>query len=70
MTWQCPKCGELIPDFKDSCSFCNTQKPKSAENYCINPQCKSYKVSLNDQRKVCHDCGELTYVGKMIKDLS
>lgn len=68
--WTCPNCGETIPDFKKSCAFCDTKKPEFEENHCINPNCKSYKIKLPDQRKVCQDCGELTYAGKIIKELS
>jgi len=68
--WTCPNCGEHIPDTKNSCAFCDTPKIIHTNNYCINPNCASYKVELNDARKVCPVCGELTSVGKTIKDQS
>lgn len=68
--WTCPKCKELIPDSKDSCSFCKTAKPKQAPNYCLDSTCPAYKVALSDERKVCRECGGITLIGKQIQDLS
>lgn len=68
--WKCPNCGEQIPDSKESCAFCETVKPKPVKNYCINPNCAAYKDELDDDRKVCDKCGELTSVGKIVKSLS
>ena len=68
--WRCPKCGSEIPDHVDSCAFCEIKRPQPIKNYCINPICYSYKMDLSNEVKICPDCGQLTYVGKRIKDLS
>ena len=67
--WICPNCGESIPDTKNVCAFCDTPNTAHTGNYCINPNCTSYKVELGDIRKICPECGELTSVGKKIKDM-
>lgn len=68
--WKCPKCGSEIPDNVGSCAFCEIKRPEPEKNYCINPQCTSYKKDLDEWRKICPDCGQLSYIGKIIKDLS
>ena len=67
--WICTNCGEHIPDTKDRCAFCDTPKNIHTDNYCINPKCISYKKELDDMRKICPECGELTSVGKKVKDM-
>ena len=67
--WTCPNCGEQIPDIKDYCAFCDTKRVIHTNNYCINPNCTSYKIELNDMRNICPKCGELTSVGKKVKDM-
>lgn len=68
--WICSNCGEQIPDFKDTCAFCNTPKHIRTNNFCINPNCPSFQIELDDMRKICPKCGELTSVGKKIKDMT
>nr|WP_302144137.1 hypothetical protein [uncultured Schaedlerella sp.] len=72
--WKCPNCDELIPDSKNVCAFCDTAKPTgkvAGGNYCINPKCSEYKIDVgNASQKICRKCGELTSVGKKIKDMT
>lgn len=71
--WKCPECGELIPDSKNKCEFCDILRPTNkAEggNYCTNPNCPAYKVEVgNADQKICRKCGELTRIGKIVKDM-
>lgn len=71
--WICSKCKEQIPDSKNKCEFCDIARPTGKAdggNYCINPKCSAYKVEIsNDSQKICHKCGELTHIGKIIKDM-
>lgn len=64
-TWECSGCGQLIPNSVDRCSFCGTRKSIDFDNYCINPKCTEYNVRLDDDRKVCRECGGLTKTGKV-----
>lgn len=67
--WICSNCGEQIPDSKESCAFCDTPRIVRTDNRCVNPQCEAYNMDLNDLRKICPVCGELTSVGKKIKEM-
>lgn len=67
--WTCPNCGEQIPDLKDSCAFCGTPRKIRTNNYCLNSKCSKYNVELDDMRTICNVCGELTSVGKKIKEM-
>lgn len=68
--WKCLNCGELIPDYRDTCAFCGAAKSIKYDNYCINPKCPEYKFPLDDDRKTCRTCGELTKIGEIIKNLT
>lgn len=68
--WTCPNCNEQIPDSKETCAICGFPRKSHTNNYCINPKCQSYKIELDDMRKICSVCGELTNVGKQIEELT
>lgn len=71
--WKCPNCNELIPESKNRCEFCDIARPTNTAvngNYCINPDCSAYQVNIKDaEQKICRVCGELTSVGKKIKEM-
>ncbi len=70
--WICqdPNCQEQNDDRDKNCQRCGLGRAIYPDNYCINPNCKMYKVVLsNPEQKFCRECNSMTILWKTVQDM-
>lgn len=70
--WICqdPNCKAQNEDSDKRCYRCGLGRAIYPDNYCINPNCKMYKVVLKDpEQKFCHECDSMTLFWKEVQDM-
>ncbi len=70
--WICqdPNCKAKNNDNDKYCYKCGLGRAIYPDNYCINPNCKMYKIILeNPEQKFCDECHSMTLFWKEVQDM-